>query len=301
MQTLAFLLLSVSLATADIRGDFIKYLERYLKEIGEKTETDDLKPCIEDPSGIIMITKKAVDDIRKMTDEGLAAGAYYLKGATCDLVKMLKKCSANREVLKKLEDVARKTTSEKIVEKLKAQKMAFYHLATSAFNAFSDNKFDTAGTNVGKITFMIFLTSGSGSPMKDFIIGFTDGIGESKNPEDLVKCARENDGLFARLKAAAYQLRSLVPATMVKGCQTVLDETKKVVGVLESCMEGYEKLKQLEKKLKDATAKKMVDIMKKKIMVFFHLSNDAIESLELKNYKSAGTAIGAIHKNLFLN
>lgn len=294
-----FLAIIVLVVNAD-HNDFKNYLSTYLQGLGGDGGVKRLEHCIKYPDVLLKEIKVTMNYVRDMTDSSLKEGARYLKGVTEKLVLMLFPCTDHRHVLRKLGEIAFKTSEHQIAKKFKDDMGQHFHLATTAFAALSEKKFDVAGTNVGVMTSKIFLATDLGSSMQSFITGFAKSLGEQKKLDDLLKCAKEDETIFKAFNESSDLIRTMNAAKMLKGSEILLTVTKKFMKTLAPCLSSYEEFKKLEGKLKHADPQGMVKIMGRAISTFFHLSNDAVEAFGLKKYDNAGKAIGAMQKNLFL-
>lgn len=293
------LFMLIAFVVASTRDDFIKYLKTYLKAINEQTDYKGLEACIRDPTTNIIMTKISVDYIRKMTEEGITIGSKYLKSITTDLVTMLKPCYKDFDKLKQLGELLKNTTEQQVVEKIKLRSEESFHLATSAYAGLCDNEYEKAGTNVGKLVKIVFIPTPLGDSMKNFITGFTEGIKEPKSPTVLLTCAKDNDNLFELLKTALNDIYLGDTKNMTKGCTVILDESKKLILTLQDCLWRYERIKELDSKLRNTTPQKMVSIINREQLLFLKLLVDAIEKFRIKDYKGAGKVFGAMHILLF--
>lgn len=302
MKALIFLLYVVAVFSfSDIHEDNYHFIVGYANSINEHGDIRRLRHCINNKSELLNLTKSAVDHIRTMAESDLMVGAKEYLESTHNLVAMLRHCIHEDSQFRKVEKALHTTTVDKVYQQFIKNMGAYFHLATSAYAGFLTGNYTEAGINVGAMAKMLFLSSLTMDidMMKEFVIGFSNGIGETKDPSSLSACIKAEDSILVNLEKSVDLIRTLATDDLNKGCKMLLDETLNLYQMLSACLNDFATFKKLLDKLRSATVAAMIRTIMGSMGTYFHLALNALEAFQGKKYKEAGKAIGILHKYLF--
>ncbi len=134
----------------------------------------------------------------------------------------------------------------------------------------------------------------------DFITGFLEGLHETKTSDDLLKCVKGIEPIFAKFKAAAEYIAKLTFADMIKGVTLLIEAAKELSEALKPCMEGFEQLKKLVTVIVNADPSKIVWKILVDPAAIISDVTACIEAFKSGDHKAAGKAIGDLLYRIFL-
>jgi len=144
------------------------------------------------------------------------------------------------------------------------------------------------------------VTFGDGPTAEDFVKGFLNGIGEKKDPGDLIKCAHKVEELIMKIHEALELILTFEIPNIIKGVTQLISAVRELNELIRPCSEGYETLKQLFFAIADADIFKVVQIIiQKSVTLMFYIIN-AITCYNEDKYDCLGKNLGTILKEIFL-
>ena len=155
----------------------------------------------------------------------------------------------------------------------------------------------------GLLIFVLLATACMAAPsdnMIEFLKGFLEGINESGDINNLIKCLKTGDDFLRKVKEAVELIKKMDPINVLKGVQELLGAVKELIEALKPCMDGFEELKKLMNALTHFDIRKIVQKIIGHASEFLMDITGAIECFSKGNYRCAGKFVGDILRRLFL-
>lgn len=139
------------------------------------------------------------------------------------------------------------------------------------------------------------------APIIEFFKGFLTGIGETKTIEDLKKCLKEAEPIFAKIKKALELIHTMKLEKIVEGITLLIEAVKELMGMVKPCLDGFETLKLLIKKIAHIDIKKLAQKILANIFMIIKIVKEAIDCLKKHEFNCAGKALGTLLKIMILD
>eukprot|EP01022_Parablepharisma_sp_SALTPOND_P018570 TRINITY_DN304_c0_g1_i8.p3 TRINITY_DN304_c0_g1~~TRINITY_DN304_c0_g1_i8.p3 ORF type:complete len:467 (-),score=106.78 TRINITY_DN304_c0_g1_i8:39-1439(-) len=284
-------------------SDFVAFMKGFLEGINEHGDINKLMKCIRSGEQIMNKIKTALEYIAKKDIGSIITGVTMLIDAVRQLLDVMTPCMEGFNQLKRLVNAISHADIKKIAMKILLHLTEFISEVVSAIGCFQSGDFHCAGKNVGTILRKLFLDRAleQENPAIDFIKGFLIGIHEKKSVDDLLKCVKNMDEIFAKIRTALEYIMKLTFNDVVKGLQILMDAMKDFEKMLEPCLEGFNQLKKLMEAIKNWDLIKLAWKIIRNAGAFIHDINDCIESLKNQKFLEAGKDVGDILYRLFLS
>lgn len=280
----------------------LEFIKGFLKGIGEEKGVENLVKCIKELEKIWDEILEALEHLKKMTFAEIVKGLTMLFNAVKEFMAMLTPCTEGYEKLKKLIYEIAHPDIMKIAMRIMMHPAEFIADITKAISCFQSLDYNCAGQAVGDLLRIMFLTRQAFHEENaiEFIKGFLKGIGEEKDIENLLKCIKSLEAIFAKIVEALEHLKKMTFQEIVKGLTMLFNAVKEFIAILTPCMEGHEKLKKLIYEISHP------DIMKIAMRIMMHPAEfiaditKAISCFQSKSYNCAGEATGDLLRIMFL-
>lgn len=303
---IAFLLVACVMANGmyveEDKSEAMDFLTGFLQGIGENGNVNDLEKCVKNIESAIEEIKAALELLKNFNLKKLLEALPKLIHAVKTILNGLTPCMESFQTLKKLVQAMAHPDIKKIALKIMTHAGEFIGYVTSAIGGFKNKDFKAAGKGVGNILRLMFLSSEEElrSNAVDFMKGFIEGIGEKGDIEKLLKCLKDLESIFNKIKEALNELKHINLQNLIKGLTMLFSAVRELMEMIKPCSEGFETIKKLIQAIAHPDIKKIAMKILMHSGQFIGHVTEAIKCFGTQNYHCAGKAVGSLLKIIFL-
>lgn len=230
-----------------IAVDFIK---GFLEGLGEQKAADEILKCVTNIEGILNEVYEAIQLIMKLTFQDIVNGVTKLIAAITKFNQVIEPCSKGYEVVEKLIAAIYNADFNKVLQKFTANMIALIGHITAAAGCFSSGNYKCAGSNIGTILKLLFLSETFDEATKkihalDFLKGFIAGLGGNFNEKDFEPCVKDVEAICAAIKEAFDAIITGNFNKILEGVGKLIQAAKQLMNDIKSCAKGVEVIQKL--------------------------------------------------------
>ena len=279
----------------------IAYTKGFLAGIHETKSIDDLLKCLSNMDPIFEKLKQAMEHFMKFTLDEIMVGLKLLKEAMYDCKEMFGPCFEGFEQLKKLEEAMKNWDIVKIATKILTNAIPFIRDIKECISGFQTGDYFLAGKATGDIQYRIFLERDEdGVDIAAFLKGFLEGINESGDINELLKCAKNLESVIKKILEAFELIKNKTIESIIAGVAILIQAVKELLTILRPCSESFGQIKKLIEALKNISITKIAMKIFTNFSTFLKLITEFIVNINGDSHK-AGKAFGEILYKLFLS
>ena len=308
MRSILFIALiaicSARLRSMEAEPTFGEFVKGFLLGVHEKGEFSKLADCIKEGKEIIAKYKSSYEEMKAPINAAkLQKGLPILLDASKDLLDMLKACIVEGfDTLKKLQDALSKADVNTLIKRIMQHPGQFAHEVKTAAEAFTANNFTAAGRATGNILRTLLLMH-EGPPPKGnltaLVHGIAHGIGETADLKKLNPCVKEGEDILKIYQQSLGLMQQVTAPTLMKGLPFFLNATTMLMKMLDPCLEGFDKMKQLKANVTSAEVKVLVDRIMVKAKQFGNDVKTALDDFQKGNLQQVGHVFSKMFALMF--
>lgn len=311
MKAVLILLLAIAVSAqytvADLDTPFEDFFAGFFNGIKETGNPNDFVKCIGDLTDFKNRIEEGINYIILLTYADVYKGITIIAKAVKDLYAKIEKCFDKFPRIQKLIDAITKTEIMELVVRLINGSAVYIQYFVIMLNAFNSNDFVTVGRYAGRIAIKLYLKedlldlSSPTNTTEAFIIGFLKGLGETKSPDDLLKCIKSLEPIIKKIIEALEIIKKGGIQNITTGIKMFLAAIRDILVMAKPCVNGYTVIQNLILAIQQANIN---DIIIKVISNIQRLILDidyAVNGFFSGDYKRAGQGIGDILKFIFLD
>ena len=307
---LAILLVAAVSANEYLYGNARKEVDPYdffrgfLGGIGDTEDLKELKVCLDQTEPAMNEIRKGLKLIITLDISKMFQGFMYVVGGIKLIQETMAPCIKKYPALTRLEAAIRNTDVSTIIRKIVTNALKYKNLIENAIKCFKTQDLKCAGSNFGLLAKSLYLEKmdervGNNSVV-EFLKGFLEGIGETADINELIKCLKALDESIEKIKEALYLITNGNFTEMLKGIKMFLEAVRDFLAKMHPCASGTVVLK----KLINAILTVDFAVVIKKILLNLNRiiaeCGEIIKDFDEEDYKGAGFGIGNLLKFLFL-
>ena len=131
-------------------------------------------------------------------------------------------------------------------------------------------------------------------------MGFLIGIGDDPNEQNIEKCAKDITNFLENLQKALEEFKKKKPKNIINAIKILIVAVKEFIDGIKPCAAGLKNFEKLIKALMHPDVKKIALKIATHIGKIIGDLGAVINNFKSKNFKAAGTALGAVIKVIFL-
>lgn len=135
----------------------------------------------------------------------------------------------------------------------------------------------------------------------DFLKGLLEGLNETGNINELLKCAKDLEAVINDIMSALELIRQGGITNILAGVTKLVQDVLKLLEILQPCSQGFTQLEKLFEALKNVNFMKIAMKIVFNFSSFLSLIVDCISSFKNGNLYQAGKDLGALLLKLFLS
>ncbi len=304
---LAFLLVACVMSQVEVidndKSEALDFMTGLLQGIGETGDVNNLEKCMKDLKDAFDQIKAALAELKKINIMSLISALPKLFRAVKTIMNVIQPCSEGLNTLKRLISAIARPDIRKIATRILSHSGEFLQYVQSAISGFQSKDFKTAGKGVGSMLKLMLLDGMEDSlesSATDFLKGFVQGIGETGEVENLLKCMKDAESIFAQIKEALETLKHINLQNLIKGLTTLFIAVRELMAMLKPCSEGFNMIKKLIQAVAHPNLTKIATKILMHSGAFLKNVNNAITGFSSKDYTTAGKGVGGILKIIFL-
>ena len=280
----------------------VDFVKGFLQGIHETKQIEDLMKCLQNMDQIFAKIKEALDHMLKFSIEEIITGLKLLKEAMFDFMNMLTPCMSEFEQLKKLAEAMKNWNFAKIAVKIMANAFVFLKDIKDAMTAFHNKDHETVGKCIGDIMYRIFLEREDmdETTISDFLKGFLEGLNETGDINELLKCATNLEHIIGEILKAFELISKMTLQNIIQGVIILIQAVREFMDVLKPCSAGFQQIKKLMEALKNVNFMKVALKIFGEIGYYFKLVKGFMDAIKASDYHTAGKDLGTFLYKLFL-
>jgi uncharacterized protein YjgD (DUF1641 family) len=283
------------------RANAVDFFKGLFEGLGAKEDIEKFIKCMKEAEHIFEKIKEALQHLKKMNINDIKKGLSLLFSALKELFEMVKPCAETGSIIHKLINAITNANIAKIALHILMHPVAFVKDIEGAIEGFAKGDLFKAGKSIGDLLRIIFLTTevDQANPI-DFLKGLFDGLQIKEDVEKFLKCIKDLNPIFQKIKEALEILKHININDIQKGLKQLFEALKQLFEMIKPCAQVGSIIHKLISLISSCNILKIALAIITHPVAFVSDVVKAIESFAKGDLYNAGKAVGDILRIIFL-